>query len=167
MKPKRDNSLIQRVSESLNGPDYKALHRHETAIHESSHVVVALLCGETVEGVSLGTSGIGGGAVFMRPRSRDVHGLRRYMTIIAAGNVLDSQSLPSVGTGELDEDQNRLRDLATEILGKAAKPARIQNEIARARKKAARLVKRHNAAIEELAQALIHVYEVIDGVKSE
>jgi hypothetical protein len=164
-RQKRDDVAIKRVSESLNLPDYRALHRLETARHESAHIIVGLLLGETIEAVSLGTSGLGGGAVLMRPRSRDANSLRRHMTVIAAGGAVDGLPMPPAGIGEVDEDQNRLRDLAIEIHGKSAKPGRVEKEIARAKTRAEKLVKKHHAEIEQLAGKLCELYAIIDGVK--
>jgi len=162
---RRDDILLQRVSESLNGRDYRGIARMETALHESAHIVIALILGEAVEAVSLGTSGLGGGAVFMRPRSRDVYSLRRHMIVVAAGTAVDGLPLPAAGSGENSEDQNQLRSLAVEIVGKIGTQKRIDREILRAKSKAAKLVKRHKVAIEELAGHLLTLYGCLNRIK--
>jgi hypothetical protein len=162
---KRDNAAIARVSESLDLPDYRARARHETSLHESAHIVCAIALGQQVEAVSLGTSGLGGGACWLQPQSRDLFSLRKLMVIIAAGAEADDQSMPVAGIGENSEDQNRLHSLATEIVGKIGTQKQIDREIIKAKSRAVKLVKQHRAEIELLAARLVSLYQVIDQVK--
>jgi hypothetical protein len=160
-KRQRDNSLIQKVSESLDLPDHSGTEHLRASLHESAHLIAAKVLGESIEGVGLGgPSSLGGAASWTRPCDRGAIALKNHMAVVWAG-VLAEDREPLDG----ECDQNRLRELAIEIYGKAAKPARIDREIRRAKSKAARLVRRHRPEIEELAGHLLTLYGCLDRIK--
>jgi hypothetical protein len=163
---KRDNAAIQRVSQALNLPNYAVSERLRAALHESGHLIAAKVLGESIIGIGLGGPGsLDGAAAWSRMRSRDVHSLRNRLCVLWSGPLSDGRPVPEIGKGELADDESAMFSIARELCGAAAAPARIQKEIDRAKTKAERLVRRHRAEIEELAGALVHVYEVIDAIK--
>ncbi len=163
-RPKRNEAAIERVSKSLDL--FRAIDFMETALHEAAHIVVCVKLGRTVESVALGKPGLGGGCTYMRLQSRDYLTLRDHMIMIAAGPEFDGL-MPAAGSGEKGEDQNRLVDLAREICGKIASQKRIDAEIRRARRRAAKLVRMHRGKIEELAGALVQVYRIIESLNTD
>jgi hypothetical protein len=165
---KRDNTVIQRVNQSLDLPDYAACERLRAALHESGHLIAAKLLGESVTGIGLGgPDSLDGAAAWSRMRSRDVYSLRNRLVVLWSGPLSDGRPVPEIGKGELADDESAMFSIARELCGAAGSEKRIAGEIRRARIKAERLVKKHHAEIEQLAQALVHDYEVIDGIKPE
>jgi hypothetical protein len=163
---KRDAELIQRVSKSLDLPDYQAGARLDIAKHESGHMVAAIILNEEIIGIGLhGKGSLSSGSSWTRPRGRDVIGLRGHMVVLWSGVLAEGRELPADGSGEIGDDHNKLRELAREIVGAAGSEKRIDAEIRRARSRAEKLVKRHRPEIELLAAKLCELYCILDGIK--
>jgi hypothetical protein len=164
-RPKRNDAALERVSRSLDGPDFSGIlsaEQQRIAKHESGHLVVGIAVGESAEGISLGGRGsLSGAASWTRPRDRGVASLRGHMAVVWAGCIAEGRELPADDSG----DQVKLHDLAVEIVGKIGTQKRIEAEIRRAKFRAIKLVRRHRAEIEQLAHKLCELYSIIDGVK--
>jgi hypothetical protein len=162
---RRDDILLQRVSESLNLSDFAGCERLRAALHESGHLIAAKILSESIIGIGLGGTNSDAAGTWTRMRSRDVFSLRNRLIVLWSGPLSDGRPVPPVGDGLLADDESQMFDIARELCGADAKLARIQNEISRAKSRAVKLVRRHRPEIEQLAHKLCELYSIIDGVK--
>jgi hypothetical protein len=125
------------------------------ATHEAGHTVAYWHFRDEIVGVTLNDSE-GGGAVFARGHSNSLTGARQQAVVAAAGAA-------ACGKEPTGPDAERIASLARQIVGMAANPQALQEEIQRAKDAARWLVDEYQSEIQQVAEALVAFHRLLEG----
>jgi hypothetical protein len=123
------------------------------ATHEAAHAVAHWHFRDEIVGVTLNDHE-GGGAVFGRGYSNTLTGARQQAVVAAAGAA-------ACGVEPTGPDAERIASLARQIVGMAADPQALKEEIQRAEVAAKWLTTEYAAEIQQVAEALVAFHNLL------
>ena len=138
---------------------------YASAIHESSHLVVARALGMTSVGIVLSHTLGSNSAVLVNYNGGTGKDLRHEMIVACAGSIGTRMIVPQYWKNEMDaHDRRDLVQTGRKLHGIKARKSTVGNEILKAELRAREIVIRHRGDIVALTDTLMDLWDLVKAV---